>query len=422
MVMISPTDVPHHKKVTYASVVCDYQPLKQEPYRCRLVVGGDKLPYASDSAAPAANLLESKILFNSTISQPGANFMTIDISNFFLSSTMPNPEFMKIHKNDIPDNIHSKYNSTNFMDKFGYVYFKIIKGMYGLKQAAILAYSQLKTNLEHHGYFPIPQTVGMWRHKTRKTKFCLCVDDFGIQYHSQADADHLIQALQNFYKITIDWSGKHYCGLTLDWDYENRFVDISMPGYITNLLTRMKHPTPSRRVDAPHAWTAPCYGRTVQHAPLQDMTPLLSTAATGLLQSAVGSLLFYARTVDPSMLPGLNEVSVQQSKPTEATQRKVNQLLDYVASHSNAVLRYHASAMVLHIDSDAAYLVLPQLKVVLQAITTSATIWRTLKPFNPMVPSSLNAVLFVTLSLAPLKLKRVHFSIMPRTASPFVIF
>ena len=220
--------------------------------------------------------------------------MTIDISNFFLLSHMTIPEFMKIHRNDIPQDIHTRYNSTNYMDNNGYIYFKIIKGMYGLKQVAILAYNQLKANLKHHGYFPIPQTVGMWKHNTRKTKFCLCVDDFGIQYHSKADANHLIQALKHFYDITIDWSGKHYCGLTLDWDYENGFVDISMQGYITNLLTRLKHPPPKHKVDAPHAWTAPKYGRTVQHASLKDMTPLLSAAETGLLQSAVGSLLFYA--------------------------------------------------------------------------------------------------------------------------------
>ena len=96
MCVIHPSDIPTNKAITYATVVCDHRPLKTEQYRCRLVVGGDKLPYASDSAAPAANLVESKILFNSTISQPTAKFMTIDISNFFLSSLMHEPEFMKM--------------------------------------------------------------------------------------------------------------------------------------------------------------------------------------------------------------------------------------------------------------------------------------------------------------------------------------
>ncbi len=160
-----------------------------------------------------------------------------------------------------------------------------------------------------------------------------------------------------------------------------------MSGYITNLLTRLKHPPPTQRVDAPYAWIAPKYGRTVQHAPLKDMSPLLSAAATGLLQSAVGSLLFYTRAVDPSMLPGLNEVSVQQSNPTKATQRKVHQLLDYVALHSNAVLRYHASAMVLHIDSDAAYLVLPQAKSRIAGhyyLSNDSTYTATIQPNGPI--------------------------------------
>ena len=118
-------------------MVCDFRPLKEEKYRCRLVVGGDKLPYTKDSAAPAANLLETKLLINSTISQPTAHFMSIDISNIFLSSTMPQPEFMKIHKDDIPTDILTKYEAITMMDSANYVYFQINKGMYGLKQAAI---------------------------------------------------------------------------------------------------------------------------------------------------------------------------------------------------------------------------------------------------------------------------------------------
>jgi len=34
-------------------------------------------------------------------------------------------------------------------------------------------------------------------------------------------------------------------------------------------------------------------------------------------------------------------------------------LLDYVATYPDAIIRYHASDMVLHVDSDAAYIVLP---------------------------------------------------------------
>ena len=37
-----------------------------------------------------------------------------------------------------------------------------------------------------------------------------------------------------------------------------------------------------------------------------------------------------------------------------------NRLLEYAATHPNAVIWYHASDMILHVDTDAAYLVLPK--------------------------------------------------------------
>jgi hypothetical protein len=37
-------------------------------------------------------------------------------------------------------------------------------------------------------------------------------------------------------------------------------------------------------------------------------------------------------------------------------QAATNQLLDYLATHPDATIRYHASDMILHIHSDASYL------------------------------------------------------------------
>ena len=136
MEMIPLSDIPRDKVITYESMVCDFRPLKKEAHQCHLVVGGDKLPYTSDSAALATNLIESKILFNNDISTKGTKFMTIDMSNFFLSFHMQHPEYMKIHKDNIPQDILDQYYAPQFMDTKGYVYFKISKGMYGLKQAA----------------------------------------------------------------------------------------------------------------------------------------------------------------------------------------------------------------------------------------------------------------------------------------------
>jgi hypothetical protein len=52
----------------------------------------------------------------------------------------------------------------------------------------------------------------------------------------------------------------------------------------------------------------------------------------------------------------LNDIPTEQTKATEKTQAATNQLLDYLATHPDATIRYHASDMILHIHSDASYL------------------------------------------------------------------
>jgi hypothetical protein len=133
---------------------------------------------------------------------------------------MTEPEFMRIRIKYFPEDIKKLYNLNEIVDKSGFVYIKIKKGMYGLKQAAVIAYRNLVENLEPQGYYPVPHTTGLWKHKTRTTKFYLCVDDFGIKYFSKEDAEHLLNALSKSYKVSVDWTGKKYCSLTFNWNYE----------------------------------------------------------------------------------------------------------------------------------------------------------------------------------------------------------
>jgi endonuclease I len=67
------------------------------------------------------------------------------------------------------------------------------------------------------------------------------MDDFGIKYIGKENADHLLNALKEMYEVTEDCSGKLYCGISLDWDYKKKTVDLSMPGYIANALHKIQH-------------------------------------------------------------------------------------------------------------------------------------------------------------------------------------
>jgi hypothetical protein len=91
----------------------------------------------------------------------------------------------------------------------------------------------------------MPITPGLWKDTTSDLVFALVVDDFGVKYTSKHDAEHLMQTLQQLYSVSEDWTGARYCGLTLEWDYLNHTVDISIPGYIERTLQCFQHPPPT---------------------------------------------------------------------------------------------------------------------------------------------------------------------------------
>jgi hypothetical protein len=126
----------------------------------------------------------------------------------------------------------------------GWVYLEIQKGMYGLKQAGLLANQLLQKRLKPFGNCPERHTPGLWLHNTKQTAFSLVVDDFAVKYVTKSDANHLCDALLQHYEITTDWEGTVYSGITLDWDYKKRTCDISMPGYIKNVLNKFQHDAP----------------------------------------------------------------------------------------------------------------------------------------------------------------------------------
>lgn len=331
----------------------------------RLTIGGDKLDYTNETASPAANLLDTKILINSTISdaERNASFMTIDVKDFFLISPLPpgEREYMRIHSRYLKIYIRDLYNLHNKIHADGYVYCEIQLGMYGLKQAAILAYNLIKERLEPAGYYPIKESNGLWKHKTKKTMFALCVDDFGVKYFNKEDAQHLIDTLDAHYDLTVDWTGHNYCGLTLDWNYSEGYVDVSIPGYIVDALKKFQHIKSTRIQHTPHKWNQPVYGQKVQYAD-SDKSEKLDAKGKKLIQSIVGKFLYYGRALKTPTLVALNEIGSQQSEPTKNTVKVANWLMDFLAWHPDGKIRYYAGNMQLAVDSDAAYLVVPGAK------------------------------------------------------------
>ena len=284
---------------------------------CELRWGGDKVNYPDEVSTPTANLLLVKSHLNSVISTPSAKYLILDISNFYLNTPMERFEYARIPMADIPDEIITEYKLQQFVDQNDCVYIEIQKGMYGLPQAGILAQDLLVQRMAKHGYTQSKIVPGLWTHHQRRTTFTLVVDDFGVKYTSKADADHLINALKEHYQITIDWTGGKYIGITLDWDYIRRKVHLTMPNYLAKALERFNHPKPRRAQNSPYPCAITIYGAKTQYAETTDDTPLLDKNGKTYVQLVTGTLLYYARAVDPTLLVPLSAIAAQQSAPTE---------------------------------------------------------------------------------------------------------
>jgi hypothetical protein len=117
--------------------VVDTKAHKEETERTRLTVGGDQIEYPGDKSTRTYGLTTAKMLFNSTISTPGAKFLVIDIKNFYLNTPLERYEYMVVLMASLPQEVINEYG-INDLAVDGKVYIEIQKGMYGLPQAGIL--------------------------------------------------------------------------------------------------------------------------------------------------------------------------------------------------------------------------------------------------------------------------------------------
>ena len=272
--------IPKGRTVTYGRIVIDFRPQKADPNTVGITAGGNLIKdYPGELTTRTADLTTSKILWNSILSTKGAKFMGLDIKSFYLTATLDRYEYMKMPIDVFPEHSIQQYNLRKHV-KNGFVYLEIRKCVYGLPMAGALANKLLRKRLAPHGYYEVAHTPGLWRHVTHPISFTLVVDDFGVKYEGQEHAQHLVDTLKKYYRLAEDWKGDLYCGITLDWDYHNRTLDISLPGYIDNVLQRFEHKTPTKPQHCPFQPSPRKYGTAAQDPLPQDTSDRLDLSGT----------------------------------------------------------------------------------------------------------------------------------------------
>jgi hypothetical protein len=163
-----------------------------------------------------------------------------------------------------------------------------------------------------------------------------------------------------------------------------------MPGYINKALMKYQHPKPVSPQHAPYKVALIRYGKLAQRVE-DDTAQPLSPKEIKHVQDIIGTLLYYARAVEPTLLATLSAIAECQSIVTRAVVDTCHQLLDYVATHPNAGIQYKAWDMVIQYTQMRHTFPNLAVKVEQPIISTSPitmTKTSTMALFSPCLPLS----------------------------------
>ena len=110
-------------------------------------------------------------------------------------SNLVDSECVKFSYNLISQRIIDHYKLNAIVDN-GFVYTKINKAWYGLKQSGEIAHDDLVKHLNKYDYVKAEHTDGFFVHKLRDILFTLVVDNFCIKNTNKDDVNHLISIMR----------------------------------------------------------------------------------------------------------------------------------------------------------------------------------------------------------------------------------
>ena len=247
-------------------------------YRVRGVYGGNISDYVGMTSSTSSDMQTFKLLLNAVVSED-SQFMTADISDFYLGSPLSRPEYMRLTRDQVPATTQARYGDAIIWVNDSTMV-QINNGIYGLPQSGFLSKQKLVALLARNGYHLTPTMECLFRRESLNIAFALVVDDFAIKYADRAAADHLLATIRQEYRVEPDWEGSLFLGMSIAFDKPARSVSLSMPGYVDAALKRF-HVTLG---DSPLKYYPTNYGSTQAQEVIEDTTPALSAQDKTFIQ------------------------------------------------------------------------------------------------------------------------------------------
>jgi hypothetical protein len=329
--------------------------------RVRGTYGGDRTKYEGPTSTHTAEYPLIKTLFSAVLHDvkyvdPDTRFVNIDMTDFYIYTPMEEPAYMSVPLKDIPESIIIAYDlrrrSTNDI-----AYFKVVMSMYGHPASGYLSNKHLFKTIEAAGYYEDSLVPCMLKHKTKPTIGAIVVDDIGLKVRSKDDVLHLVKAIEQVWKVKINWQGNRYVGMDLLWDYnpEDPSLEISCDQVIPDALKRFYPNETLKGADTPglevKGWTM---GPDKKVIVVEDEEPIPMPEKKEFVQQFTGTLSHAARIVRHDLLPAINDIAATQSAPNSKTMQQVDRVSNYIARFPKASVVFKATDMIVEAQYDSA--------------------------------------------------------------------
>jgi hypothetical protein len=145
-----------------------------------------------------------------------SKFATIDLTDFYLGSKLPRPEYVRIKLKDIPLETIAWHSLEQYIEGDS-ILFQVDGSMYGHPVAGRISNQDLVKHLVRHSYIQDDMVPCFFTHATNVIQFTLVVDDLGIKHiEGNGGLQHLQKTLELKWKTKLDYSGAKYLGIRID--------------------------------------------------------------------------------------------------------------------------------------------------------------------------------------------------------------
>ncbi|EDN06631.1 hypothetical protein HCAG_03161 [Histoplasma mississippiense (nom. inval.)] len=290
----------------------------------------------SKTFAPVVSASTSRALMAISASR-GWHVLQIDMVTAFLNAQLPADE--RIYMNQ----------PTGFHEGRGDLVCELMQGLYGLKQAALLWYEELRRMLLQSGFRVSPYDAGLFIHDAKKVYMIVYVDDVRLYGPKIEDLNWAKAAIAANYEIKDVGDSNRYLGMKIERDSTS--LTLSQPLFITNLLEEFA-------MDDCHPTSTPIEENVDFMNDNEEPVAYTAEFTLRSYQSGIGSLQYLATNTRPDVSFAAGFLGRFSARPTSKNWAAFKRTLRYLQGTINAaILTYYKDAdiePVAYADADWA--------------------------------------------------------------------